>query len=484
MLDLKQKAIRGGVAKVIAQTINFAMRIGSLAVLARLLEPRDFGLVGMVTAATGVFGLFRDFGLSAATVQQSEVTKDEVSTLFWANLLIGGFLSVAMLAAAPIIASFYGEPSLAPVTAVLGFGFLLNAAGVQHSALLERQMRFPIIAVINVVSLMASVAVGISMALRGYGYWALVGMSLTQPAASTACLWRATAWIPGRPLKWTRVRSMLKFGGTLTLRGVVTYLGYNVDKVLLGRFWGARTLGLYGRAYQLVNVPTESLNVAIGDVVFSTLSRLRKDPVRLRSYFLNGYSLVLALTVPITAVCAIFSPDLIFLFLGPKWGDSVGIFRFLVPTMLVFALINPLHWLLAALGMVKRSLKVALSCALLLIAGYSLALPYGAEAVALAFSSVMALWAIPHLAWCVHKTDISLGDIWRAACPPLLSGITAGVITFGLYVLYGSELAPASRLALGTAVLFSTYFVMLLVAMRQHALYVELYRGLLGANAS
>jgi len=172
MNDLKERTLRGGAAKVFAQGANFFLRLGSLMVLARLLDPKDFGLVGMVTAVTGVFSLFRDAGLSMATVQRTTISHKEVSTLFWLNMAVGVILGCLSLAIAPILVSFYQEPRLFYVTAVLGAGFLFNAAGVQHSALLQRQMRFVTLSVIETVALLISIAVGMGMALSGFGYWA------------------------------------------------------------------------------------------------------------------------------------------------------------------------------------------------------------------------------------------------------------------------------------------------------------------------
>ena len=178
MNDLKERMIRGGFAKVCSQGANFVVRVGSLMILARLLDPKDFGLVGMVTAVTGVFQLFKDFGLSTATIQRKTVTDEQVSTLFWINMLLGAMLTILSLVMAPAIAKFYHEPKLFGVTAVLGVGFLFNAAGVQHSAILQRQMRFTTLAVIDSVSLLAGTAIGFAMAIRGFRYWALVATTI------------------------------------------------------------------------------------------------------------------------------------------------------------------------------------------------------------------------------------------------------------------------------------------------------------------
>ena len=271
---------------------------------------------------------------------------------------------------------------------------------------------------------------------------------------------------------------MMRFGGTLTLNGLVVYIAYNLEKILLGRFWGADTIGIYGRAYQLINIPTENLNSAVGGVAFSALSRLQDDPTRFRSYFLKGYSFVLAMTIPITIVCAVFASDIVFVLLGPKWKGAATIFRLLAPTIMIFAMINPLSWLLFSIGMVGRSLRVALVLAPLVIAGYLVGLPYGPNGVAFGYSAVMALWVVPHIAWCVHGTVISFRDIVRAVSRPLISGIVAATLALGGQVLYGHLVAPLPRLLLGCSVVLGAYLGMLLYVMGQKAFYLDLLRGL------
>ncbi|MGH9354806.1 MAG: oligosaccharide flippase family protein, partial [Terriglobia bacterium] len=159
MKDLKERTIRGGFARLSAQGANFFIRVGSLMVLARLLGPADFGLVGMVTAFTGVLSLFRDFGLSSAAIQHETVTNEQASTLFWINTLVGVLLGLLCAALAPAVAAFYHDPRLLAVTIVIGAGFLFNAAGVQHGVILQRQMRFTALAVINTVALIAGTAI-------------------------------------------------------------------------------------------------------------------------------------------------------------------------------------------------------------------------------------------------------------------------------------------------------------------------------------
>ncbi len=478
MKDLKQLTIRGGLARLFAQAGSILIRGGSLMILARLLGPKDFGLVGMVTAFTGILLLLRDFGLSSAAIQRATVTEEQISTLFWVNLLVGTLLGLLTVAMAPLVAAFYHEPRLFAVTAALAVGFIFNAAGVQHSALLQRQMRFTTMAVIGVLSLIVGTAIAIAGAKAGYGYWALVAMTVSIPLATTLGAWLATGWVPGMPQKGTGIRSMLRFGGTVSLNSLVAYFAYNADKILIGRFWGSDVLGIYGRAYQLTNIPTENLNAAVGEVAFAALSRLQDDPIRLRNYFLKGYSLVLAMTLPLTIACTVFANDVVFVILGPKWMDAVVIFRLLAPTIMIFAIINPLGWLLVSLGLVRRSLNIALIFAPTLIAGYLAGLPYGPQGVAFAYSAVMALWVIPFIAWCVRGTAVSFWDVLHAVSRPLAYGILAGALALSVQVACGHFLAPLPRLVLETSVLLIAFFGLLLLVGRQKTFYLDLVRGL------
>jgi len=477
MKDLREKAIRGGVARVSAQAIFFALRIGALMILARLLGPKDFGLVGMVTAFTSVLNLFRDFGLSSATVQREDITREQISTLFWINILVGAILTFGLSLMAPIVVRFYHEPRLFWVTIALASGFLINAAGVQHSALLQRQMRFTALAVIQIVALVVSTALGIGVALLGYGYWALVVLSVALPLVSTVGFWLATRWIPGMPSRRAGIPSMIRFGGVVTLISAIVYVAYNLDKVLLGRFWGAVALGIYGRSFQIINIPTDNLNSAVGEVAFAALSRLQGDLIRLRSYFLKGYSLVLAMTVPMTCTIAIFPHDLVMVVLGAKWVAAAEILRLLAPTVLVFAVLNPLGWLLLATGKIRESLKRALVLAPVVIIGYSLGLRYGPTGVAMGFSTAMMLWVLPHIAWCVRGTPISFGDVMKVLAKPLFSGVIAVAVAKGFQFLCPQWL-PFPRLVFGVALLLSVYTGMLLYVMGQKGFYVGLFRQL------
>lgn len=476
MKDLKGRALRGGLAKIIAQAANFILRIGSVMVLARLLDPKDFGLVGMVSVVTGAFNLFKDAGLSVVTVQRAEITDAEVSALFWVNIAVGAGLAALTIVIAPLLGAFYREPRLFWVAVALGSGFVLNAAGVQHSAILQREMRFVALSVTEITAWVASIAIGIGLAMAGVGYWALVWMAVSLPAVSTGGFWLATGWVPGRPSRVSGIGSMIRFGSTVTLNTLIVYVAYNTDKLIIGRLWGAEALGIYGRAYQLINIPTENLNAAVGGVAVSALARVQAEEVRLKNYFLKSYSLVLAFTLPVTIACGLFAEDIIFVVLGPKWMDAAPVFRLMAPTILAFAMLNPLGWFLFASGRVWRSLKMALVIAPIVILGYVAGVPFGVTGVALGYSTAMVLLTLPLIAWAIHGTAISFWDIMRVIGAPLVSAAIATALSLSVALTVGSGLSPLGRLVASGCVLSISYAGVLLYGMGQKAFYLDLIR--------
>jgi len=471
VVGLRRQTVRGAVASSAAQAASLLLRIGSMIVLSRLLLPRDFGLVAMATAVTGFLSLFRDFGLSTASVQQTAVTEDQFSTLFWINLVVGSGLAAACAGIAPLIVRFYEEPRLLQITLAIAAGFLLNGAAVQHRALLQRRMRFRSLAVIDTTSLVLAIAIAVSMAVAGLGYWAVVVMTVFPQAAGAVGVWMWANWIPGPPKRKSGVRPMLKFGGTLTLNSLVITLAYNTDKILLGRFWGAEALGIYSRAYQLIHLPVDGLNSAVSQVALPALARVQNDAERLHRHFLRGYGVFLTIMAPLTVACGLFAPDIVCVFLGTRWAHSAPVFMRLAPTMLVLAIINPLSWLMLATGRTTRSLLIALAIAPTVIVGYAIGLPAGPQGVAMGLSGAMLLLAAPVVLWSRHGTAITCGDVAREALPSVVSAAVAGVIAFAA-TSYTRALQPTLfRLTVDSTVLFGVFAVMMLFTLKDKSVY-------------
>jgi O-antigen/teichoic acid export membrane protein len=362
---------------------------------------------------------------------------------------------------------------------VSGATFLFNGLSAQHGALLQRGMRFVTQAKISVLSLAVSSAVGIVMALLGCRYWSLVGMALAVSIVNAAGVWLTVPWVPGLPRRKCGVLSMLHFGGVATCNGLVAFVALNAEKILLGRFWGADALGLYGRAYQLVTLPVQQLNVSVASVAFPALSRIQHDAERLAKAFLRSYFLLISLTIPITITCALFAEEIVRIVLGAKWMAAAPIFRLLAPVSLVFAVANPLSWLVTSTGRIGRALSISTATMPLVILGIVLGLSHGPTGVALGYSSALTLLLVPIAAWSKYGTGITWADLWGATKPPFLSGLLAGVAGLLLKLTLGGRLALIPYLLIGLGLVLGIYAWVLLIVMDQKHVYMDLLSHLL-----
>ncbi len=474
--ELKRRTAQGAIGSSACQAASLLLRVASMVILARLLAPEDFGVVGMVTAVTGFMGLFKEAGLSDAAVQGASVNQEQLSMLFWTNVALGCGLALVSAASAHSVAAFYGEPRLFWIMLAAGPSFVFAGLATQHRAVLRRNLRIHVLAIIDVVSLVVSIAVSIAMAVAGCGYWALVASTIVLPAGGAVGAWLGAAWVPSRPRRRSGVRPMMIYGGTVTLNSMVVYLAHNVEKVLLGRFWGAEVLGIYGRAYQLVSLSTDSLQSTLGSVAFPALSRVQADPRRFRSYFLRIYTFFLSLAVPITVGCAVLADDIVHVFLGPQWHAAASVFRLLAPTILGSALITPFGWVLFANGRVVRSLKIALLIAPTTILACVIGLGHGPAGVAIGFSTAMALLVAPVIVWAKHDTLITTRDTLEAIKPAAGSILLGTALTLASWPWASEVGSPLFRLAIAGSILFGTYLVVLLFAFGQARVYAKLLR--------
>src|SRR5215475_5030568 len=214
--NLKRHTISSGAVTISAQGAKFLLNLVSMMTLARLLTPRDFGLVAMVTTVTGFVLVFKDAGLSLATVQRERITHAQVSNLFWVNVAVSALGSLIVAAAAPVIAQFYHDPLLIGVTLILSTTFIISGFSVQHQALLKRQMRFKSLALIEVGSMAIGVAVGVAMAVLGCRYWSLVGLSLSTEIAGLLLTWSISRWRPTLPTRRSGIGPLVSFGAHRT----------------------------------------------------------------------------------------------------------------------------------------------------------------------------------------------------------------------------------------------------------------------------
>jgi O-antigen/teichoic acid export membrane protein len=421
--DLKRKAVKGAGASIIAQTISFFVRTGGVIILARLLKPRDFGLVAMVSA---IFLLLMNFGLNGFTeyvIQKKDLTHKETSNLFWLHFIISLLLTIGLIAAAPLLAIFFKEPALKAITYVMSLGIMAQMLSTFHLALMKRKMNFGAIAFNNIVSSFISVILAVLMAIKGFGYWAVVTRQLSEIVVMSLGMWIICRWVPGLPGGFKNLLASLKY--TINVYGnfILNYVERYLDKILLGRFHGSEVLGSYDRAFQLSVMPVAQLVVPLNNVGLATLSRLKDDPVRYGKYYKKALTLLSFVGVYASIFLTLLGDKLIIILLGPEWKEASKIvvaFGFGVVAMMLYSTYN---WIHLSLGLPNRWLRWSIFSVLIKAVVIGISAIFGPVAVALSISISLYALFVPAIWYAGRPIGLKVIPIIRSILPYFLAGI-------------------------------------------------------------
>src|SRR6266480_2212579 len=437
--NLQGRAFRGGLVTLISQAARLVLQVLSAAVLGRLLLPRDFGLLAMVASVTGFIGMFKDLGLSNATIQRPQITHGQISALFWINCALSVAVTLIVAILSPFIAWFYHEPKLLWITLALSTNFIFSGLTVQHQALLRRQMQFKTTAVIGMIAMAAGVMTAVIMAALGFRYWSLVGAEFGTSITNCVLVWTSCHWRPGMFKRNVGVGPMLTFGGHLTGFTVLNYFTRNFDNILIGRVLGPAPLGIYSRAYSLLMMPISQVNVPLAAVLLPGLSRLQNDPPEYKKLFLRAIGAMLFVTVPIVVFSAFFAHDVILVWLGPRWLPVARIFQLLAPAAAVGAMVYAPNWLSQSLGRPEQQFRYALISAPVCIAGFVIGIRWGVEGVAVSFSITFVGLLSAYVWYATRNSPIRFSNVVVSFLSAFFPACFAGVITWALRRMMLSE---------------------------------------------
>lgn len=395
-----RKGVKWTALQIIARNL---LSLGTTAILARLLSPGDFGLVGMVATLTALLMVFSDMGLSWATIQRQQLSKFQVSNLFWINTGVGILLWGLCILGSPLVANFYNEPKLVTITAALGAGFVLSGIAAQPIALLNRSMNYKATAQIEVFALIAGAGTALAAALYGLGYWALVIQSLSTGLVRTLLAVPMSKIQISAPRKGVNTFSLVTFGGMLAVNGLLIYVARNLDSVLIGKYWGVEELGFYSRAYFLMLLPSMLATGLLTNLMVPSLSALLGDKERFGNAYRKALCMVAFIGCPIALGLTLTANEMVNLIYGEKWQPVVPLLMWLSIASITQPLYNTTGWLFTAAGKAKAYLWLTVANGALLSIGFYIALPYGALGIAKAYGLIMGIIIFFPALWFAHK---------------------------------------------------------------------------------
>jgi O-antigen/teichoic acid export membrane protein len=379
-----------GGAQIARQTIQLVMSI----ILARLLEPHDFGLIGMVVVVTGFGHLFTDLGLGAALIQRQQLTQAHLSTVFWLNLIMGGGLTVLIISIAPIIAMLYQEPALIPLTRVLALNFLIGAFRVVQYSLLQKDIDFQKLSCIEITASLLSGGMAISAALLQAGVWSLVLQSLLFTTLVSLMLWWSSSWHPSFVFHLTAMKDLIGFSSNLLGFSVFNYWIRNLDDLLIGRYLGSAALGIYTRSYSLMLLPLSQVSAIVTRVMFPALSSIQHDTPRVRHLYLRATRSIALVTFPLMIGLLVVARPFIFCVYGSQWQAVIPVLQIFCITGMGQAIGTTVGWIYTSQGRTDIMLKWGIFSGSIYVVSFLVGLRWGVLGVATSYTlfGYVILW--------------------------------------------------------------------------------------------
>ena len=447
-MGLRQLAAKGVLWSGIQNVCSTLIGVVVFLVLACLLEPGAFGLLGMASACIAIAEIFLKQGLAQAIVQRAELHPGHLDTAFWMSVVVGVVLTALGLSGAGIVADLLNEARLAPVLRWLSLGFVIGAFGNTHLAILQRQMAFKSLAFRSLLAVGVSGVVGIGMALAGCGVWSLVGQNLTMLVVGSAVLWAASDWRPGCGVSTRHFKDLIGFGGSVMGVEAMTVVNGRATDLLIGIFLGAQSLGYYHMGSKLFMLITHMLTQTLSAVALPTFSRLQHDLTQMRNAFATATQISCLIGFPAFLGLAVIAPELIDGVLGAKWGRSLPVMQILAFAGLLQAAFYFNRPAIMAAGKPAWVLKLAFLNAVTNILLVLLVVRWGIIAVAVAFT-LRGYGFAPVLLWMTRRAiHMEPAAVLRQYLAPATASLVMVLVVLGARLLLAGSMGPRPLLVL------------------------------------
>ncbi len=445
---------------IAAQIASQLVSLGVLAVLYRVLGLEPYGLLGMVLPLLLLLRILIVSGLDVATIQQAELSDEQVSALFWLNQALGLTMAAVTAAMAPVLVWFYGVSELGWLTVALAGTSVAAALSTQHQALLRRKLRLGTLAVVRLAALAAGGVAGVAAAWTGWGVWALVAQQYVEFLTLIVLTWSLEPWRPGFSLRGVGARRLVRFGGHCTISSVMFFLVANADKVLVGYALGTVSLALYGQAFSLMMKPVNVVLTPLTGIMLAVLSRAAGDRRQYAELMLGFFRFIALIMLPSAVGLAIVAPEAMRVLGGDKWAAAGPILAVLAVAILVQGFVNALGSVFASAGRADRLSLASAVIAVVLCTAFLLGLHLGRLAgrpvlgVALSYTVTMVVVVFPPYLWlALRTTGVRCAD-WLSQLRTAACGAAAmGLIVAACHWILGHLLGTPDLVLLAVEIL-------------------------------
>jgi len=430
LMNLAQKASKGviwtGLSTGVVTILNFLI----LAILARLLSPSDFGLMGIVMIVINFALTITDLGLGVSVIQSPYITNEQLSTFFFLNILLGGAFCGIIYFSSGIIALFFKEKELVNLLRVLSFCFIIVSFGQSYRILLQKWLNFKALAKVEIFGIVMYGVSSISFALKGFGVWSLVYGFLVRQLAESILLQCISEFRPKFVFDLKKTKHLFSFGIYVFGERIINYFNRNLDYIIIGRFLGPEALGFYSLAYQLMLVPLSKVSQMIIKVAFPAFSMVQDDNNKIRIGYLKMVKYIALITFPMMAGLFIVAPEFINSIYGTKWQQAILVLKILCIVGAVQSIATTVGTILYAKGRPDIGFKWV-CCAIIFYAlSFVIGANWGIVGVALAYSIVVII-SSPIIQNITHGLiDLKMKDFLKQFVNQTIGAIAIIVVVF------------------------------------------------------
>jgi O-antigen/teichoic acid export membrane protein len=321
--SLKSKAIIGTSWSLIDNIASSGITFLAGLVLARLLSPHDFGLLGMITVFIAVSNSLIDSGFGQALIRKTDIKPIDYNTVFYFNVVVGIFLYIALFAAAPAISIFFHEPKLILITRVTGTVLIINSVSIIQRTLFTKQIDFRTQTKVSLISSLVSGIIGIGLALKGFGVWSLIVQQLSRQLLSSVFLWVYCSWVPKLEYSFKSFKELFGFGSKLLISGLIDTIYRNIYYLVIGKYYSASELGQYTRAEQFNSIFSSNLTSVVQRVSYPVLSSIHGNDSRLKEAYRKVIKSTMLVSFALMLGLAAIAKSLILILIGEKWIECI-----------------------------------------------------------------------------------------------------------------------------------------------------------------
>ncbi|MCM8760802.1 MAG: MOP flippase family protein [Candidatus Omnitrophica bacterium] len=421
--NLRQKTVSGSMWLVGTGIAAQAFQLFITAIIARLLNPQDYGVFGMALILVSFLQVFSQLGTGSAIIQKKDLTEEHLSSIFWLNVITGLILFLIYVASAPFLASFFHTPEVKSIAHVIAINFIITSFSLVQNTILSREMRFRKQSLIGLCSVVVSGIFGVVLATRHFGVWSLVFPSIANSLTTLLLLWTTTSWRPKFMFCATRLKEIINFSFKIFCFDIINYFSRNIQDILIGRYMNSVALGYYSMANRIMLLPLQHFGWKIAAVTFPAYSHIQDDMKRLGSAFTKTLFFLSLVIFPVMTGLMITAREVILVIVGDKWKPVIFLIQILSVAGLIQSLGPVCGTVILARGRSDLYLKMGLYNSFIFCAAIYIGLKFGLNGIAIFYTVATILWCPIVIYITIRLIDLGLGKFLRALLPASISSL-------------------------------------------------------------